>query len=776
MKKVLLVIVVFMFMALVFSACSDNVDRSKDVTLSDTSSADTTPECSALNQGCEKNEDCCEGLICNQSTKTCKKPLKKNGELCASDDVCESNFCYGLVAKIKNSYCSKECKSDSDCAGFAGGKNYCCTYDSLDSSKKICVYTEGECEQKNGGPGTPCDKLGNVACKPGETYCVGERDDNGLYKEGSVCSMKCEKSADCSEIKSTIGGYSMSCYECLNSAQYGTAMCIKTDRCVNYCNDNRDCTYPGEANCVYSEAHQASICQGCYIKNTDIKDDNQCTDDSNCVGDKRCLLFKIYNSNEGKVEEKKYCASCSPSRFKPDCYGDLTCGENQKCQMGFTLDKTGQSILGLNTKCGENCELGKGGKKAGEDCIKDDDCCSLFCLEGKCANFCHPSCKKINESCKTDGQCCSLKCLNDRCVANINCTDEHCSCDYGNGFKGVCRDVGMSLDQAGCTIVNMGICIPTVYEGDKFTKCEKASDCKVSGEVCKVIFGNNDNDDYSRPETYNDNTISICAKEYSGASKPGEQCQASFSCTTNLCLRVGYCSGACDTVGSDCDYNKAGNYTWKCLPQPLSEGYESVNQLNFCIPLAGSGKECNGDKDCSNGEVCKMFGFDAINNKIYSYCSAPTEKGAGFGGDCTVCNTDEACHEGCIEKPCANDLCLNNGKCSSLCKSNADCPAGYACYESYLGSGVLYQGICIPMTDLLCVPCFDDAYCNSGNPDYNNPNPPNRCVKVPDTGNDMFCLTGCNPQEQDACPTGFTCKAVNGVNLCVPNSNSCVQQ
>jgi hypothetical protein len=171
-----------------------------------------------------------------------------------------------------------------------------------------------------------------------------------------------------------------------------------------------------------------------------------------------------------------------------------------------------------------------------------------------------------------------------------------------------------------------------------------------------------------------------------------------------------------------------------------------------------------------------MYGFDAKANKVYSYCSAPTEGGAGFNGDCVVCSTDEACHEACVEKPCANDLCLNNGKCSSICKTNSDCPAGYACYESWLGLGNLYQGICIPMTELLCMPCFDDAYCNSGNPDYNNPNPPNRCVKVPDTGADMFCLAGCNPQEQNACPANYTCKNVNGVNLCVPDSNSCVQQ
>ena len=755
-----------------FACSSGNDNGPKDAIASDVIAEDTLPQCATLNQSCNITEDCCSGLECDPNTKKCKKPLLDNGKPCSSDDSCKSGLCYGKSQKIKNSYCSKTCETDSDCQGFASNKNFCCTYDSLDSSRKVCVYTDGACTQLNRGPGEACDKLGNVACKPGETYCVGERDDDGLYKAGSVCTKKCTKSADCTEFTDSIGGYPMNCYECLNSAQYGTAMCIKTDRCVSYCNDNRDCIYPHEGYCAYSIAHQGNVCQDCYVKK-----DKECTDDSSCGnGDMHCLLFKTYDAKNQVVKENKYCASCSPNRFRPDCYGDLSCGENQKCQMSFTLDKTGQSILGLNTKCGETCELSKGGKKAGEDCVDDDDCCSYFCLEGKCANFCHPGCKKIDETCKQDGDCCSLKCFKEedkkegKCVANINCPDENCSCNYGNGFKGVCRDVGMSLDEAGCTIVNMGICLPTVYQGDKPTQCEKPSDCKVEGEICKLIFGNDDN------AIDEDNTQAICAKEYSGASKPGQECRASFSCTTNLCLRVGYCSGTCDNVGADCGYGNAGNYTWKCMPQPLSETSEGVIQTNLCIPFKGSGKACNGDKDCSNGEVCKMFGFDAKSNKVITLCAAPTENGAGFNEDCVSCSTDETCHEGCIEKPCGNDLCLTNGKCSSLCKTNADCPAGYACYEAWLGLGELYQGICVPVSEISCIPCPDDAYCNSGNPNYDNPNPSNRCVAVPENSQNMFCLVGCDPAVQGSCPDKFTCKSVNGVNLCVPDSNSCVQQ
>ncbi len=764
MRKLFLVLPALLLIVLSgLTGCSsdDNNNTTGDVSITD-AVTDTTPQCAALNQACQKTDDCCEGLECNPNTNTCKKPLLDNGNLCSSDDNCKSGLCYGVTANIKNSYCSKTCNTDSDCAGFAGGKNYCCTYDSLDSSKKICIYTDGGCTQKNGEAGASCEKLGNVACKPGETYCVGERDDDGLYKAGSVCSKKCTKSADCTEFGNTIGGYSMNCYECLNSAQYGTAMCIKTDRCVNFCSTEKDCIYPHETSCEYSLAHDGYVCQSCYYGDT-------CNDDSDCKGDMKCT-----ESKTGSKNGKKYCMSCSPNRFRPDCYGDVTCGENEKCQMSFTLDTTGQSIMGLNTKCGELCELSKGGKKAGEDCLQDDDCCSLFCMEGKCANFCHPSCKKIDESCKVDGDCCSLKCLNNKCVANIDYPDENSVCNYGNGFKGVCRDVGMSLDQAGCTVVNMGICIPTVYQGDKPTQCEKPSDCKVEGEICKLIFGNDEN------TIDEDNTQAICAKEYSAASKPGQACQASFSCSTNLCLRAGFCSGTCDTVGATCNYGNAGNYNWLCMPQPLSETSEGVIQTNLCIPVEGSGKECNGDKDCSNGEVCKMTGFDDKNHKIISVCSVPTkdsagQPGAGFDGDCIFCSADEICHEGCIDKPCANDLCLNNGKCSSICKTNSDCPAGYACYESFLGLGTLYQGICIPITEISCNPCSDDAYCNSSNPDYNNPNPSNRCVAVPENGSDKFCLASCDPQVQGACPQDFTCKDVQGINLCVPNSNSCVQ-
>lgn len=744
-------------------ACSngDGNNDARDATLGDTVT-DTGTRCASLNQRCQRTDDCCEGLECNPNTNTCKKPLLDNGRACSSDENCKSGLCYGIVAKIKNSYCSRTCTTDSDCAGFADGRNYCCTYDSLDSDRKICIYTDGACTPLNRNAGEPCEKLGNVACKAGETYCVGEKDDDGLYKEGSVCSKKCERSVDCTEFKNTIGGYTMNCYECLDSAQYGTAMCIKTDRCVNLCSSSADCIYPLEGSCEFSPAHDGYVCQSCYYGDV-------CTNDSECKGDMRCT-----ESKTGNKSGKKYCMSCSPNRFRPDCYGDITCSENQKCQLSFTLDKTGQSLMGLNTRCGERCELSKGGKRGGEECLQDDDCCSLFCLEGRCASFCHPSCKKIDEACKSDGECCSLKCLNGKCTTNINYPDEDFVCDYGDGFKGVCRDVGMSLDTSGCTVVNMGLCLPTVYQGDRPTNCEKPSDCKVEGEICKLIFGNDDN---SRDE---DNTQAICAKEFSRANRPGQPCEASFSCTTNLCLRVGFCSGACETIGETCSYNNAGSYTWKCMPQPLSTASEGVVQVNLCIPLSGSGRECNGDKDCSNGEVCRMTGFDDKSGRVISLCTEPTKddagkNGAGFNEDCVACSTDEICHEGCIDKPCANDLCLNNGKCSSLCKTNSDCPAGYACYEAYLGLGNLYQGICIPVEDISCNPCFEDAYCNSSNPDYNNPNPPNRCVAVPEGGTDMFCLATCDPQMAGACPQTFTCKDVKGVNLCVPDSNSCTQ-
>ncbi|MFN2547286.1 MAG: hypothetical protein ABR567_07640 [Myxococcales bacterium] len=113
--------------------------------------------------------------------------------------------------------------------------------------------------------------------------------------------------------------------------------------------------------------------------------------------------------------------------------------------------------------------------------------------------------------------------------------------------------------------------------------------------------------------------------------------------------------------------------------------------------------------------------------------------------------------------------------CTQSCTAPADCPAGYLCAASVcqaLGAG----GVCgsdndcpaglkcdvpgahcyIPVTRSACGPCTSDLQCGGGS-----------CHT--ESSGERFCASLCG----SSCPAGFSCKAAEGGQRCLPDAGSC---
>jgi hypothetical protein len=99
------------------------------------------------------------------------------------------------------------------------------------------------------------------------------------------------------------------------------------------------------------------------------------------------------------------------------------------------------------------------------------------------------------------------------------------------------------------------------------------------------------------------------------------------------------------------------------------------------------GTECSRNRDCSGGEVCLVG--PTSDESLSAHCEAPLGRRAG--GPALRPSAD-FCDTGC-----ANGFCLQDGVCSTLCRADADCPAGWLCFQDTLESGQAY-GYCVNLT------------------------------------------------------------------------------
>src|ERR1700694_162252 len=115
---------------------------------------------------------------------------------------------------------------------------------------------------------------------------------------------------------------------------------------------------------------------------------------------------------------------------------------------------------------------------------------------------------------------------------------------------------------------------------------------------------------------------------------------------------------------------------------------------------------------------------------LLAACGSGTAKNLGLiGSDCAV-GRDTACAGG-------------------ICRVDDDCPAGLKCD----GKGSLCY---IPVARSACGPCTSDLQCGTGS-----------CHT--EKSGERFCVSACGA----SCAAGFSCKAAEGGQRCLPDSGSC---
>lgn len=195
------------------------------------------------------------------------------------------------------------------------------------------------------------------------------------------------------------------------------------------------------------------------------------------------------------------------------------------------------------------------------------------------------------------------------------------------------------------------------------------------------------------------------------------------------------CAGQCDT-DDDC---AAGS---EC--QILDFDGDPVTQqlVGLCIPKAGSGAACTGDASCTTaGEHCGLANDET--GALVSVCRAADAGDVDIGEQCD----DDPITLGTIEPTlgCVTNLCIDNGRCTSVCTNDSDCGTG-ACLKFPVNDGDAL-GVCFDRTT-----CVTNADCGAGE----------ACSQVPTVEGARFL---CVPQIGDL-DGGETCDV--GTNLGLP--------
>jgi hypothetical protein len=183
-------------------------------------------------------------------------------------------------------------------------------------------------------------------------------------------------------------------------------------------------------------------------------------------------------------------------------------------------------------------------------------------------------------------------------------------------------------------------------------------------------------------------------------------------------------------------------------------------------------ESCDAASDCCEG-LClgnpeAGFGFCSQRCEGYASCNP-----IGLPGDDFFCldagGSGYLCAPSDYGDPCeSTDECLGQvclaargvTGCSWFCSVSADCPPGSSCGQIAVSDGaggVTFVSACAPVgTD-----------CN-----INRTTGLNNCLSgtclTPDTGGlSGYCSVFCNPGDPDACPLGFACARIEGVDVCV---------
>ncbi|MCK5690107.1 hypothetical protein KAI87_12595, partial [Myxococcota bacterium] len=366
---------------------------------------------------------------CSDSPSTSTTPENEKsalGTACAEADECNSGFC-GPVLESDTTVCA-ECVEDED-----------------------CTEADASCEWNSTGEYFSCE----AADFPGlsDSCTSGDDCDSGFCYEtaaDSFCSL-CEVAGDCGVQRDCVF-YARDSYAVCEGTGILGATCESSDQCI-------------------SDACAAEVCSECATS-------EDCGEGGSCVED----TDLGYHVCEGGLGNSCETAEECDSGVCYDTGDGSVCSE---CEIA--------SVCGVLRDCAYDSSLGYaacvGTAELGDNCDNADQCVSLFCTDGNCAE------------CGTSEDCDGTSCIDDPngggysvCTGAIAdpCTISE-ECDSGFCFErnpsqircSECESIGDCSTQQDCLWVR----------GDGYADCLGTGDLGascVAGDQCVSAFCNSD--------------------------------------------------------------------------------------------------------------------------------------------------------------------------------------------------------------------------------------------------------------------------------------------
>lgn len=558
--------------------------------------------CQAMGAQCGLNEQCCNGLSCDNGTCA---PINCVLDRCsagfAAGGCCSRAPYCGIAVGAKVKTCSTTCIAENQGCGESSD---CCS--GLVCTNGFC--TRSTCSGSSCSVTAPCCAQ-SAFCQAGGTCgatCVGEAQPNGA--ETACCvglanstSNTCERYPFCAYSICTQG---FAQGGCCAEAPYCTATGNLAGRvCLGICG--------GEGNACGADT---DCCDGlsCRRGRCEAINGTGCAEQSCTAGFGAggcCESSPVCGAVAGSTATKCRSACMGPGQTctsTTDCCGGRTC-TNRQCSTTGCASTGGKCNLNSDCCSGNSCVRGlcqAGGQSCSGTygiCRTAADCCTagVTCTSGLCQPA-TPTCATWRQSCTTSSCCSGLTCQSG-------------ACDYPN----VCRTTGASCSTtapccAGLTC-STGICrAPT-------TSCRLAGQPCATGSCCAGLTC----------------TVGVCT--LSGATTcrgAGTSCSAAspccvgLSCISGLCqspqttcegdpCSVGAGAGGCCSSAPYCGSPFVGGAK-KCRTScsaaaqvcaTLSDCCSGLNCLQGYCRVGCQGISCNSHADCcSAAPVCRRWG------------------------------------------------------------------------------------------------------------------------------------------------------------------------
>lgn len=701
--------------------------------------------CKDNGSSCTTGTDCCTGL-CQGTPLACTKPATctDNGLACpTAPGVCCSGYCNGTTCANPCTGNGNGCAFNSDCC-----TNYC-DPTKLCANAPICKDDGASCTLDNNCCSNYCKPDTHQcaqpvsACKNGGAACTDD---------GDCCSSDCNNPT-----KGTLAG---TCTTTLFCKTPGAA-CVNSGECCSgtctggICSDTI-CKQSGTACSAATECCTGSCATTCQTLPAPTGTAACKTLYDRCTLNTDCCST---NCQDGKCTPAYTCHAASDLCYRPQdcCSGMCTAPATQ------TSPPTPGRCLPPSGGCNQD----------GNPCAGASNCCTRICSDlGSGATVCKPAggCRMTGDFCDRTAACCGgsdptspgtvqspygVYCdgpatvagptewdpssKNDRtCTGGQACNPPGNICGGSgatnasqnccNGKKEVCKQdsggiwrcfggqtgncpTGWDANNPDCCIATGttanpgGVCqfrdqccngAPCVPDASGVLRCTVPS-CTAVGGTCE---GGDDTSCCAGTVcTFDDVHGTFSCQVPTFCTSNAGACTVASDCCSNNCVN-GRCAPPCTSANGSCTYDSDCCAGLACdIPAGATSG--TCKSTSTCAPSGGS---CVADADCCNAptEAC-----------IEGSCAVPASCGSQYqacttGADCcsplncvepdgracqsaTGCSCDQciysgqACTQGATPGCCFGLTCTSGGTCqqcggvSATCGGTGDCCSGLVC-------------------------------------------------------------------------------------------------